>query len=183
MSLRTTKTHGNAGVSWPHFTIFSFRDGKWTEHCTGSIHLQYRSEGASTAEYFSHSWSDYEDAWISKEASCSLRGNPDQMYQFLRQRGIEYGPEFRRIIQFQYSDDGKTLAEVELFKRVGDGPSKSHLIHPTTLGAIMHSVFFAQSRGGSEEIGTQVPTAIESMWISCEGLDGATDESVCDDKH
>lgn len=77
MSLRTTKTHGNAGVSWPHFTIFSFKDGKWTEHCTGSIHLQYRSEGASTAEYFSHSWSDYQDAWISKEASCSLRGNPD----------------------------------------------------------------------------------------------------------
>ena len=119
MSLRTTKTHGNAGVFWPHFTNFSFKDGKWTEQCTGSIHLQYRSEGASTAEYFSYSWSDYEDAWISKQHHAHYEAISTKCTNFFVSVVSNMGLNLGKSSDFNIATMGKLLRKSNCLSVLG----------------------------------------------------------------
>ncbi|KAL9640595.1 MAG: hypothetical protein Q9204_000651 [Flavoplaca sp. TL-2023a] len=94
------------------------------------------------------------------------------------EHSIEYGPAFQRMRRIWCGNDQEIITDIEFLKAEKERDSKLHIIHPTTLDAILHSVFAAQSRGGMEDIATQVPSKIGRLWIASEGLIGSRDESV-----
>ena len=179
--LRSSRNTQSPDHPWYSFSLYSFKEAKWTEHCTGTIQLQYGSSEELRAHGASNPMDQYGDRWRSRKRNCTVPVDSNHLYHFLRQRGIDYGPAFRRIKNLSSGSGREIVAEVSLFtthKEAGRQCSELEVIHPATLDALMHSVFAAQSKGASDEIDTQVPTAVKSMWISREGLNGEAEESI-----
>ncbi|KAL6717587.1 hypothetical protein ACLMJK_005502 [Lecanora helva] len=167
-ALRSSKDPAGQEHSWYSFSIYSLKDEEWTEHCTGKIQLQYDSQEDA---------SNYKALLQSREKACTTPIDSTKFYDFLKQRGIDYGPAFRRLNNIRGSKD-QILADVSLLKVANNSLAKLKVIHPATLDAVLHSVFAAQSNGATKEIDTQVPTAIRNIWISHEGLGGGLEDSI-----
>ena len=177
-ALRSSKSSPGQKHPWYSFSIYSFKNERWTEHCVGNIQLQYRPHDEMDIKKFRATVDEYKSLWCSKRKNCTAPVESGVMYEFLGQRGIDYGPAFRRLENLSSSSNGEIAAEVNLFKLASDRLAKLQVIHPATLDAVMHSVFAAQSKGGTRDINTQVPTAIRNMWISREGLAGQSEDSI-----
>lgn len=180
-ALRSLKNTQSPGHPWFSFSVYSLKAGKWTEHCTGIVQLQYGSNEELGSNGSSKSIGQYKDLWQSRRRSCTTPVDSNHMYQFLQQRGIEYGHAFRRMRNLSTGSNREIIAEVSLLKKLKGAESQSselQVIHPAMLDAVMHSVFAAQSKGATEEIDTQVPTAVKNMWISREGFNGKVDDSI-----
>ena len=177
-ALRSLKSSPGQNCLWYSFSIYSLKNESWTEHCTGKIQHQYKPHDKIEIKKLQAAVEDYKGLWWSKRKHCTTPVESDAIYEFLRQRGIDYGPTFRRLEKLRSSNNGEIAAEVSLLKLASDRLAKLQVIHPATLDAVMHSVFAAQSKGGTEDIDTQVPTAIRNMWISREGLAGQSEDSI-----
>ncbi|KAL8846842.1 MAG: hypothetical protein Q9221_008100 [Calogaya cf. arnoldii] len=177
-SLRSSNGRQRNHCQWSTFSVYSLIAQRWTEHCTGSIRVCYHGDSEDGG---SQSWNllaRYHDAWFARKTRCTRSVPPSTMYQFLHKRSINYGPAFQQMRQIWCSDDQEVIADIGLYDAGKDRASGLHVIHPATLDAVMHSVFAAQSRGGVEDIATQVPSSIRRLWIASEGLYGSTDESI-----
>lgn len=177
-ALRSLQNPHGQDNPWHSFSVYSLKAGKWTEHCKGTVQLQLEDNQYLALSESINLVQQYRELLQLRRTDCDIAVNSDRMYEFLRQRGIEYGPAFRRMEMLNFGDKREIVTEVSLSREPGSHPAGAEVIHPATLDAVMHSVFAAQSRGATEEIDTQVPTAIRQMWISRKGLDGHRGDSI-----
>ncbi|KAL8949407.1 MAG: hypothetical protein Q9222_004476 [Ikaeria aurantiellina] len=177
-SLRAPKYHQGQESAWLSFSVYSLIADDWTEHCSGSIQTQYRSSSQNGEVDDANEMEPYKHTWLARAAACDRPVDDSHMYQYLRERGIDYGPAFQRMHHILCSGRQEVIAELQIFKETAHRTSPLRVIHPATLDAVMHSVFAAQSDGGTKDIGTEVPTAIRNMWISHDGLNGDSEDSI-----
>ena len=174
-ALRSSNTLHSQDSPRYSFAIYSLKAKVWTEHCTGMIKLEYLTEVHGKHLRTSR---HYADLWRSRKEICTFSVDSDTLYKFLEGRGIEYGPLFRRIKRLSCSSSGEVIGEVGLREGADIRSSRLHVNHPAVLDAVMHSIFAAQSKGTRVDIDTQVPTAIQDMWISRECLKAHTHDSI-----
>ncbi|KAL8769661.1 MAG: hypothetical protein Q9209_004458 [Squamulea sp. 1 TL-2023] len=177
-SVRSSNGRWRQHGSWSTFSVYSLVAQRWTEHCRGCIRVCYQDSSEGDNFRSQDLVTRYRRAYLDKKRRCTRSVAPSTMYQFLHERSIEYGPAFQRMRRIWCSNDQEIITDIGFFEADEERGSKLHIIHPTTLDAILHSVFAAQSRGGMEDIATQVPSKIGQLWIASEGLNQSGDASV-----
>ncbi|KAI9660404.1 MAG: Type I Iterative PKS [Bathelium mastoideum] len=159
------------------FTLFSVRQGHWSENCNGTIQVHYKKP--EDEEVTSGRTFHYSKAWTSDLANCSHQVDPVELYQFLTREGFQYGPSFQGIASARHDGFNKAIGHIDLSKPLEAGAATHPFtIHPASLDAIVQLVLVALSSGGNRDVPTQIPTAIEKMWIAADGLELVTDRRL-----
>lgn len=159
------------------FTIRTYTKDAWLVNCAGIITVEY----ADVAE----------DDWcrartiaqqqlaikglLDQSLHCKTPVEPQHMYQFLKQHGLQYGPLFQAA-QSQYHNETGTgaTAQVNLF----DSAEDDHVIHPISLDAIMHLALTALTSGGSKPMATSIPSRLGTLWVASDSLHWPAREAV-----
>ena len=118
-------------------------DNMWSDCCSGSIEVAhedgdwcYKSDDAKRA-LRTQTW----DSVKTCQESAELSSN-ETLYSNLRDCGNDYGPSFSRISELLVHDSEHASALVETTDISETLPKQfmqPHIIHPTTLDALMHT--------------------------------------------
>lgn len=142
------------------FSIAALSDGKWGETCTGIIEgllFDQHSELFNQETRAGHT--EFLDGQDVPAA---------QLYEGLKASGNTYGPTFAAIQSYKYSSNElqatATIAIPNVAATMRAQYLQPHLIHPTTLDAILHTCLpIAQMSLGS---GSVMPVHIDELLIS-----------------
>ena len=169
---------------WYDFLITSYEYGSWQENCRGRIMAEF---GCTTTEKQSRTSTNEMiiEAYRKAFTSCVLSTTSDSLYTKLNSLGFGFGTTFKTMHKIRYNEEGAAIVSVKpaQWQSTSISPLQPHLIHPTTLDAIIQCMFPALSAGGTKQMSTIVPTALEEMWLSGDilNIDDSTlwDVSAC----
>ena len=174
--VRSIKDSSDKDSAWSEFRICIYEDGQWNENCRGTVALEYDEAitevdaGKEAAALQSRHWQLFDKTSKNSTRNLSVK----EMYEYLHDRGLEYGPAFQGLQEISCNDDGEAIAEVTAFKWLANSDNTNHpqphIIHPTTLDAVAQVMMVSLSKGGSEDIPTSIPTRIGKFWISSSGI-------------
>ncbi|QQK46332.1 Lovastatin diketide synthase LovF [Penicillium digitatum] len=150
---------------WRKFQIFSAGlDNKWTEHCTGLIHVVFDNVNNDGGR-----WS-----WLGPDSEPKpLRGYPKtidagQIYADMRSLGICHGPVFQNLEDVQVADKQSVsiLSVADVASIMPANYQHEHVLHPTTLDSIFVSAYGALLGSNSHLNSPHVPKKIKTLWVS-----------------
>lgn len=167
LSLQFTGNDTTA-TSWSSFRISALsQDGFWNEHCHGLVKVEL----ASSAERDYDSYTDQEKSLRQDQvfgdlhADCPEKMDPNDYYRKLRSNGNSYGDHFAAITELSLGSC-RAVTGVKIPNTSSVMPTnymQSHLIHPSTLDALMHSslsLYYQQL--GPESV---MPTFVDEIVI------------------
>lgn len=165
------KLQANATVPWYEFRIYALsEDGVWHEHCHGKATAELVPIVAESEQ------SDLDRGIIpSKDeltnvmsAGSSTTVTTEHIYDQLRSNGNHYGPSFAAISELKLIGF-QAVGYVHIPDIQSIMPSsymQPHVIHPTTLDALMHTGLpLYMQHQGSESI---MPVSIGEIIVSAE---------------
>lgn len=94
--------------------------------------------------------------------------DPADMYQMLKNTGLDYGPAFQPLKEIRFNENGDAIAKLAPFEHFH---SRNPVIHPTTLDGLFQMVFVSLSKGNSAGLQTMVPTRLDRLWVSSSGVE------------
>ncbi|KAL9581646.1 MAG: hypothetical protein Q9212_003778, partial [Teloschistes hypoglaucus] len=147
----------------------------WEQVCEGSVRADYGRMPSDVNR-------EEEEVELAKElrslhTSESWTGTlgSSDMYNTLKDIGLDYGPTFQALDEVRYSDCNEAMATVLPYRwceGVSEHPeeTKRMTVHPTTLDSLFQLSFVAMSQGGQVPLGTMVPTRVSKVWVSSLGI-------------
>ncbi|KAE8402996.1 hypothetical protein BDV37DRAFT_294863 [Aspergillus pseudonomiae] len=174
--MRPVKELTSAASHWYEFALYMNTDSSWVSNCTGTIQVAYYPEkpdpvdcGHIERDLVRQQISEYRKA--SKE--CTSPAEVQALYSHLKACGYEYGEAFQRIAALSVNPTDCTCVTGEVSNR----PSTSYeTIHPAVLDALIQTSLWPMTRCGAEVIPTAVPTRIENITVSVDGLNTTNDK-------
>ncbi|CAG9956932.1 unnamed protein product [Clonostachys rosea f. rosea IK726] len=182
LHMRPKKNNSETDAGWFDFSLYEREESSqsgWKENCNGSIQLNYTDEQSIIDDETDHlgvkkdevAWEQSRLTRIQKiRGNCTEAVEPDKLYEKLLSSGYNYGPSFQGITSMSYDGKDSSVATVKTYRWSdyfeGPDPGAEHVVHPTTLDAILHTMLASLNHGGTEEISTTIPTFVEHMWIS-----------------
>lgn len=171
----------NASAS-REFRISAFSsDGVWNEYCGGLVVVH--RVGPLAIGHISHPESKTghgrESVLNAFEADQKTKLNPQDLYRDMKSNGNYYGPCFAAIKEAHMYEKSRLFTRVDIPEVAQLMPAqhlKPHIIHPTTLDALIQSTLPLYTANNGP--GSVMPTAIESFRIS-----SAIDRSPCKQLH
>ena len=173
--LRNIQSGSRSGPTF-EFVIRTYTNNDWVLNCRGLIAVELLE--------VSDNWQKktrldrqqiIADGLKRHFRSCQTPVNNRDMYSFLKQSGYEYGPSFQTAHnQLCNAESKQATAEVNLFS----SSEESHVVHPVSLDIILHLCFTAFSAGGTQPMATSIPTGINYLWVSHQGLNSLEHETV-----
>lgn len=182
LHVRPRKESGEKDAGWLDFRLYRHEPSttsSWNENCSGSVQIMYKD--TVTGDQDEMGILRENEAWVNArldrarqfKAECKETAEPTQLYQKLDESGYQYGPAFQGITELLHDGGDAAIATVQTYKWSrhfeGADPGSSHIIHPTTLDTIMHTMLAVLTRGGTKTIATTIPTFAERIWISADG--------------
>jgi len=141
--------------------------GEPEEHATGQIMLEYRPEEPylSPASGLVHEARKGEYADLVDAATDMMEQG--DFYNASKSAGLAYGPDFQGVIEMVRGTDNCcwSIKVTDRSATIPGGSESKHLIHPTTLDAIIHSLFGAMNRG-KQFTSAALPVAFDNVTIS-----------------
>lgn len=173
--LRQIHDVSGATVSWSDFRLCSFENDEWQENCRGSIRVEYqRSSAAIDRERESlEELNQCRHINDKLSRSCTEAFEHRALYKMLRDCGYKFGDSFQRLRNGSSSTMNEARSDVILYEWPASDYPQPHIVHPTTLDAILHLTIAASAHGGRKAISTQIPTLLRKMWIANSGLSHA----------
>ena len=165
------------------FKVYARIDGKWNENCRGTVEVEYLQPETEV------DWGKETNARALQHRKlfgdgvkrCLSDVNPRNIYDHLKLQGLEYGPAFQALQQVSYSHHGEVTANVRAFQwtaKDNKNHPQKHIIHPTTLDALLQLVPVALSKGTENDIPTLMVTRVGRLWISSSGISYPTSTAV-----
>ncbi|KAI0102813.1 hypothetical protein GGR51DRAFT_550282 [Nemania sp. FL0031] len=161
--------------SWANFSISSVEaqadeiDSTWTEHCTGSVKVEFGSLSANTKGI---------DTACMDARVVDVRS----WYKTFAAIGLGYGPTFQPLANIRADPDKKlALATVALNTTIGTvkGGESRYVLHPTALDAAFQLGLIACYGGRVETTTTAfVPVHISRLYIKDGINDGSRDTAT-----
>ena len=149
IEVQLTMSPSKTGARWDRFRFFSYDTdgGSWIENCSGLVAVEVMEE-------------DDEVTRQAKEASNKPHHSPavnaatahalehDILYRGLAAFGNKYGPTFSLVGDARYeADRGFAMLSTPDFSALIPGHHmQPHVVHPTTLDAIIHVATFLSQR-------------------------------------
>ncbi|PFH58774.1 hypothetical protein XA68_13216 [Ophiocordyceps unilateralis] len=156
------------------FRLFCRVDDDWQESCSGTIRVRYQErqndvvDGEQERKDELAGWAAHV---LAVDELCHRPITPGTMYDGLNRSGLGLGPPFQLVREARI--DGQLLrvsGKIGFFQWPSDEFPQPHVIHPTTLDAILHMAIASHSKGGEETTSTMIPTSIRSLFVSKSGL-------------
>ena len=174
LTLRSLRDRLNVMSPWREFILYSFEAGDWVQNCRGYIKVDGGSPQKMVGSDLSQSTiSEHEPAFAKADLACRHSVTSEKFYSLLKDCGIDYGPSFQRLENISCGTHQDAIAEVKIFEEP-QGPYKQwavpHVVHPTTLDAIAHSMYVGLTDGAAHTIPTSIPTKVQRIWVSRHGL-------------
>ena len=172
ISLRGSSHQMNSitAKTW-EFTISALsNDGVWYEHCRGLVAAtrpEVRTDGVFAHSAVKNSL-DQETIMSSTGVKAWKELDHHELYQNLRSNGNRYGLHFAAIKRIHQISNARLLTEVEIPDVATIMPAqlqRQHVIHPTTLDAIMHTALPLYT--AQEGPASVMPMVIETLQIFC----------------
>lgn len=174
--VRSIKDSSDRDSAWSEFRICIHENGQWNENCRGIVALEYDEviTEVDAGKEAAALQSRHRQLFDRSSEKCNRSLSVKEMYEYLNDRGMEYGPAFQNLEQISCSDDGEVIAKVKAFKWIANSDNTNHpqrhIIHPTTLDAVAQLMMVSLSKRGSEDIPTLLLTRIGKIWISSSGI-------------
>ncbi|KAJ4396389.1 hypothetical protein N0V93_000608 [Gnomoniopsis smithogilvyi] len=180
-----------------HPALFSFRihsvseESSWVEHCDGMIEAVFFSEQEefqTQQEELYQAQQRTSDLQVAKKM-CSQIIDHCELYSQLKAAGNFYGPAFAAISEARLDlKSQKSLTQVIIPDIAAMMPSEfiqPHIVHPTSLDAILHISVLLSQRLKVTRRGSSVPVFIGEIFISSKltSTSGTTLDVVCDLKN
>ncbi|KAI1299034.1 hypothetical protein F5Y03DRAFT_254380 [Xylaria venustula] len=173
-SPKNIQTTSIASMVCDEFWLCSYANNEWKEVCSGKIITEYveRSSGIYSAlegmEKFNGQLLGIFEEIIKK---CDTTNTQDRMYRVSRQRGYEFGPTFQTLYNVTYSQHGGHVSGTVILDdwigKLPNSPSvQDHIIHPTSMDAVLQAASALASNGGTIPTPLRVPTYIAELWVS-----------------
>ncbi|KAK1144041.1 Type I Iterative Polyketide synthase (PKS) [Aspergillus melleus] len=170
LHLRTSTDSSSFESSWLEFRLCSLDDDDtWQDNCHGFIKVKYQNTGDHLTER-TRQFEDCLQLDDSLFSACTMDFSEDGLYRCLNQSGFEFGPAFHTVFDGKCSKKHQARSSLKVFPWPADQYPQPHIVHPTTLDGILHLTAAALSEGGQTRVPTAVPTGIQNLWISKEGL-------------
>ncbi|CAI7646607.1 unnamed protein product [Penicillium glandicola] len=154
------------------FRVFSYQDDGWQENCHGSIQARYQETDNDVDD--GSSWDEelksFRQRALSITKSCKTFFEPSQFYSTTQKSGLGLGPSFHLVTAGGFDSQMRVSGTIQPFIWPEDQYPEPHVIHPTTLDAVLHMGFAALTKGGQVTTSTMIPTFIQSIFLSKEGL-------------
>ena len=165
------------------FTLHAWLNGECVEICQGSITTEYANLGdeLGNSQQTIPGHLHLEQRFDEGAKRCQEKVGSTQFYENLAAIGYEYGPTFQRLRSLQYCDTGEVICAINADDWNGETDCKAladHVVHPTTLDAVLQVALAAISGGSWTKITTMVPTQIRSLWISHDLLNRRKKQSL-----
>lgn len=158
LSIKNDPTSGvdNGKIDAKSFTIYSRPQGRsWDRHATGSLRFHYKVGNWQTA------FQSYDKRQSTISETCKESIIPRQFYEHLDSIGMNYGSLFQNIVEVRRNSD-HCVSRVKIPDTKSKMPCKfeyPHLIHPTTLDSMMHTLLAIQPL-------PMVPVFIKSLFVT-----------------
>ena len=172
-SLRPSAT-GPLALSpiWFEFTISTCRHNQTVrQNCRGLISFEYQTpeDSGITVEHKLET-ERVKQMFNEIHGSCPTIHEAGAFYKSLSAVGMNYGPTFQNLVEIRSGDSCSSC-----ILEIGDDRStfippnsdRPHVIHPTTLDALLHCVFAAMKKDSIMK-GGMVPTMVEEMMIAAD---------------
>ncbi|KAL8704317.1 MAG: hypothetical protein Q9201_002503 [Fulgogasparrea decipioides] len=154
--------------SWNEFRLCSYDKNEWREHCRGLVSLEYDTSatpvdnGLENRESIEACQRRFADA----QKCCKTPIDSKQLYEHFSTVGLDFGPFFQCLQDVRYSHSGEAVALLKTHNMRGH--VQPHVIHPTTLDAMLQATMAALTRGGRDMVQVLVPTVVRNLWLSNE---------------
>ncbi|KAM7200700.1 hypothetical protein V8F20_005202 [Naviculisporaceae sp. PSN 640] len=160
-------------------TAYTSDDDKWTEHCRGSVLVEFSSPSPSQPtgafEVESQHQVTYAEAMMPSTSQPGESIAPAELYRSLRKGGNAYGPTFSTIQKFELRPAGADASVAMSTITVPDIPAimpanhmKPHIIHPSTLDVLLHTTLPLVSRRLGV-VGSVMPVRIDDLVVDLDG--------------
>ena len=163
-------------ITWYEFRIFAIaQDQAWHEHCSGRIRVDLVPESApsneNSVDHMDNSVLMRDGLISNMRANCSRHLISKDIYSQLRSSGNTYGPRFAIIRELNIGKY-QAVGHIHVPDVQSIMPSRyqqPHVIHPTTLDAIMHTALpvFAQHHNRGSVMPVSIQEIILSSCIPC----------------
>jgi hypothetical protein len=151
-----TSVVGNGKIGGKSFTIYSRPQGRpWDRHASGSLRFHYKVGNWQTV------FQSYEERHSVMSDVCKESMIPRQLYEHLDSIGMNYGPLFQNIVEIRRNGN-QCVSRVKIPDTKSKMPCKfeyPHLIHPTTLDSMIHTLLAVQSL-------PMVPVFVQSLFVT-----------------
>lgn len=172
--VKPLNTHEKHASACREFRISALSsEGIWNEHCGGLVVVHHlgRSASGSTSDPESKVGHCQAIGLDSFQAGRKTKLDPRNLYRELKSNGNYYGPCFAAVKDAYMYKDSRLSTQVEIPDVAQSMPAqylRPHIIHPTTLDALMHSTLplYTAHKGP----GSVMLTAIENFRI-CSTID------------
>lgn len=159
-------------TQWATFRLFSFDQENWEECCHGNVRVRYQTEPNQVDDQTQQDQDLGLLSGLSKSVgqACQTPLSSEELYEGFNKSGLGLGPSFQRVIAGFH--DG--LEQVQGIIRPFLWPEKEfpqpHVVHPTSLDAMLHIAIAGYSQGGRKTLATMVPSFLRSLFVSKTGL-------------
>lgn len=152
------------------FFVHSCSDGTTLEqNSSGRVTIRYATGTGVPASAWTTGkqliWQTAIEEYDAAVKQCTRAIDPTAFYKATQDAGLQYGPLFQGLISIAAGSD-RCVTVVKVTDTKASMPSavqSPHLIHPTTLDVIFHSMFTAMGREGLDFSHAAVPIAFDSL--------------------
>ena len=181
--LRRLMNRPNCYSSWSEFILSSHSGGQWSENCRGNINVEVSSTSVMSENLVENSMelTGYQRHVQSATENCTTHLKAFSIYECFWKCGLDYGPSFQRLQQAFTDNSDQVVSKIQLHQHDAHAHAISlndYVARPTTLGAILHTLYVGLTQGCTRSISTSVPTAIRKLWVSNNGLGHSQDSEV-----
>ncbi|KAJ5155838.1 polyketide synthase [Penicillium capsulatum] len=157
--------------SWD-WTVFScVENGTLEENSSGLVSIRYHSDETKSAMTGKEMKSEaLREQFMAAKASCTRSIDPKDFYDATQQAGFKYGKFFQGI-QEVWAGQDRCWSVVNIPDTQSSMPGNmesSHLIHPSTLDVMIHSMFAALGKKGLDLKNAAVPIAFDRLNFSAD---------------
>jgi acyl transferase domain-containing protein len=170
LRLRRQRPQNGEWTGWWEFSVCSNQENDHVEeHGYGLGKIHYRANDDTLAMSEKHLVADkFKRDFENAQAKNTARILPKTFYAVAESVGLAYGPSFQGLTQINVGKGSCTwkIQVPDTRKMMPSGVESPHIIHPTTLDIVFHSLFAAM---GNEQLDMQhaaVPIGLGSLTIS-----------------
>jgi zearalenone synthase (highly reducing iterative type I polyketide synthase) len=170
---RQQKSQFHQGPSgWWEFSIScAWEEKEPQQHASGRVSIEYTLENSHLAPGFERIHQARRSDFLSFAPKVTRKMNRTEFYKATSDAGLMYGHDFMGVVEMSRGL-GSCAWRVEMPDRQQTAPDRqesNHLIHPTTLDVMIHTLFGATNAGENFH-SVPLPVAFDSLIVSADML-------------
>ena len=165
-----TEADSQPAIVWQYFRITSVTSAsEVSEHCSGHVRVKTGDDKSAALHKGSHVAPDPSgETSHQSEGVPSVSFAPASIYELMKRKGHEWKNDFAAVTEFA-AGDHRASGRVTIPDAAQSMPGKClqpHVIHPTTLDALIHTSLMLYGRTYDKDI--MLPVTIGYMTVSAQ---------------